>query len=314
MVAYFLFGLGYIAYMTFALAYLAALDAGTGAAVAQWATLGAAAFIASFVWPRLLARVRGGQALAGILAVQAGSTALLAAGDSLVVVLVSAALFGLTLSSVAGAVAAIARAVVPAPALLGALSALTVVFAVGQVAGPALTGAVSDRVGLRAGLLMSAAVLLVGAAFATRQPENPRPRHVPRLLRPSGVLDVKAEALLRTPMFAALKPRQIRWLCGVADQMRFSAGTRIDTIGSHIAFLYVVLDGRVACLPESRPCGGRGARHLLLAVSDSHVLILDRRYLDAVDRIVPGFAARVSAHGAVGAVYLHTTQAGRGAS
>lgn len=313
LVSYFLFGLGYIAYMTFAFAYLAALDASTGAAAAQWMTLGAAAFVASFLWPRLLSRMRGGRALAAILTVQAGATAVLAAGDALPVILLSSALFGLTLSSVAGAVAAIARAVVPAAALLRALSALTVVFAVGQVAGPGLTGAISDRVGLRAGLLTSAAVLLLGAAFATRQTDDPGARAFPRLLRPSGVPDVKARQLLATPMFATLTPRQVRWLAGVADQMYFPAGTRIDTIGSYTAWIYVVLDGEVSCVPEigaNRP----RPRHLLLTISEARVLILDRRWLGAVDRMIPGLAAQVSVHGTVGADLAPADQAGRSVS
>ncbi len=300
MLAYLLFGLGYIAYMTFAIAYVEDRGADAVVSVAQWIALGTAATAAAFLWPGLFTRMRGGRALALILAGQAGAAALLALANSTASVLVSAALFGLTLTSVAGAVTAIARTIVPTSALLRALSVLTVIFAVGQVIGPALFGWASDRVGLDAALLLSAATLAAAALCASAQVDEARTRRIPRSLRPGGHPDLKAIALMRSSMFAGLSGREIRWLSRGADCMTFPAGTHIDTVGSHVPFVYVVLDGTVACLAAERLHGHPG-QHLLVALTDAQVLVLDRRYLDTLDQFVPGLRESVSVAGTIGA-------------
>ncbi|MDN5859436.1 MAG: YbfB/YjiJ family MFS transporter [Pseudonocardia sp.] len=300
MVSYLLFGVGYIAYMTFAVAYAAGRGAGTVLAQGQWVVLGVAAVAAVAVWPRLFGWLPGGPALGLILLVQAGAVALLALDDSPPVVLVSAAVFGLTLTSVAGAVTATARAVVPASVLLRTLAALTVIFAIGQVAGPTVFGWVSDLVGLRAGLALSAATLLVGAGFAALQVDDPRQRPVLRSWRPGGHVDLKAAEIRRTSMFALLSPRELVLLCRAGDLVTIAAGRVIDTVGPRPAHIYVVMDGTVAYLPRL-PSGRRGPCHVLVAVTDARVLALDRRYQHAVDRIVPGFREQVSVAGTVGA-------------
>lgn len=57
------------------------------------------------------------------------------------------------------------------------LARFTVLFATGQVAGPVVTGLLADHVGLRGGLGVSAAVLVLATAAAWRQHTHTETRH-----------------------------------------------------------------------------------------------------------------------------------------
>ncbi len=86
----------------------------------------------------------------------------------------SALVFGGAFLAVVTAFTAVARAALP-PAQWGpAIAALTAAFALGQCAGPLLTGVLSDAGGVRAGLGLSAAVLGLGAlvSLAQRGPDH----------------------------------------------------------------------------------------------------------------------------------------------
>jgi predicted MFS family arabinose efflux permease len=63
-VAYFLFGLGYIAYMTFLVAYVRSLGASPAAVAVAWAVLGGSMLVSTSVWRRSFERERGGRTLA----------------------------------------------------------------------------------------------------------------------------------------------------------------------------------------------------------------------------------------------------------
>jgi MFS family permease len=67
LLAYFLFGAGYIAYMTFMIAYVR--DGGGGAAAQSlfWSLIGLSAFVTPWVWRRVLALDRGGLSMTIIL-------------------------------------------------------------------------------------------------------------------------------------------------------------------------------------------------------------------------------------------------------
>ena len=63
-----------------------------------------------------------------------------------------------------------------APAWPSGIAAFTVVFAAGQIVGPSLVGWVADGSGgLARGLVLSAAVLALGAVLASRQRALPMP-------------------------------------------------------------------------------------------------------------------------------------------
>jgi len=65
---------------------------------------------------------------------------------------------------------ALVRHNLPAALWAQGIAAFTVLFAAGQIVGPALVGFVADRAGgLRAGLACSAAVLALGALAGWRQ-------------------------------------------------------------------------------------------------------------------------------------------------
>ncbi|MGI8912689.1 MAG: YbfB/YjiJ family MFS transporter [Chloroflexota bacterium] len=170
--AYTLFGAGYIAYMTFIIALLRSEGIGARSVGVFWAVLGLAAIGSLAVWGPVLERLRSGRGLGLVLLVVAIGAALPITNPSLVVALLSALLFGGSFLNVVTAVTAIARRALPPHAWTGGIAALTVVFAIGQCVGPVLSGVLADRSGgVRLGLSLSAALLLLGAFVALGQRE-----------------------------------------------------------------------------------------------------------------------------------------------
>ncbi|MGH9063573.1 MAG: YbfB/YjiJ family MFS transporter [Acidimicrobiales bacterium] len=176
LVAYGLFGAGYIAYVTFIVAFLKAEGRGPGSVTAFWAILGAAAVLGAFAWGPLLGRLRGGRgAAAGLGVVAVGALLPLVlpgpAGD-----FASAVVFGGAFLSVVTAVIDLARRSL-SPAQVGpAIAVLTVAFGIGQSLGPVLAGVLSDGPGgVRAGLVLSVALLGAAVMVALLQPAAPAP-------------------------------------------------------------------------------------------------------------------------------------------
>ena len=174
MVAYGLFGVGYISYMTFIVAFLAGEGAGAADIATFWVVLGLAGVVGGFAWGPLLGRLRGGHGVALVTVVLAAGAGLPLLSRSTPVGLASAVLFGGSFLAVVTAVTAVARQVLPAYRLTPAIATLTVVFAAGQCIGPVLAGVLSDGPGgVRTGLVASVVVLLVGAAAAIAQRDDP---------------------------------------------------------------------------------------------------------------------------------------------
>ena len=167
---YALFGVGYIGYMTFVIALLR--EQGEGPARITWfyALLGLAVLASSRIWAGLLDRFRGGEALAilnGLLAIATVVPALTAAWPLL---LLSGLLFGGVFLSVVASTTALVRHNLPAAEWPAGISAFTIVFAAGQIAGPTVIGWIADGPGgLARGLLFSAAALALGSLLAWRQ-------------------------------------------------------------------------------------------------------------------------------------------------
>jgi predicted MFS family arabinose efflux permease len=166
-VAYLLFAAGYIAYITFLSAYLADHHASVTQVALTWALLGLAAIAAPVLWSRPINTWPGGRALALSLAVLSAAAAadLLSAAPA--VVTGSAIGYGATFLSVPAAITTLVRAAIPPHDWTGALAAFTVVFAVGQTAGPYLAGALADHFGTGATLTWTAALCIAGAALST---------------------------------------------------------------------------------------------------------------------------------------------------
>jgi predicted MFS family arabinose efflux permease len=169
LLAYFLFGLGYIAYMTFLVAYVRSLGASAGAVALTWSVLGTAMIASAFVWRRFLSRNCGGRSLALMGFGGACSALLPLASNALPLLLLSAACFGLTSMPVFAAVTMLLRRQLPPEAWTSAIALATTIFAVGQSLGPLGSGLVSDHYGPRASLIWTFGIMFLGAAVACAQ-------------------------------------------------------------------------------------------------------------------------------------------------
>lgn len=89
----------------------------------------------------------------------------------------SALLFGGSFLIVPTSVTAVARTATPPGAWMMVIALLTVGFAVGQCAGPLLSGWVSDALSLSGGLLLSGAILALASLIGLAQREPDRLLH-----------------------------------------------------------------------------------------------------------------------------------------
>ena len=170
LLAYFLFGAGYIAYMTFMIAYVR--DGGGGAAAQSlfWSLIGVSAFATPWVWRRVLALDRGGLATTIILGTNAIGASLPMFGHSPLLLAVSALVFGVAFFAVVGSTTAFVRFNYPAEAWPAGIAVMTIAFGIGQTLGPIAVGAITDALGsLSYALNVSAALLAIGAVLATLQ-------------------------------------------------------------------------------------------------------------------------------------------------
>src|ERR1035437_1191686 len=170
LLAYGIFGVGYIAYMTFIIAWLREHGAQAGEVALFWAVLGLATILAPSIWRRALAVWPGGRPLAAVLVAMAVGGALPLWQTTPAVMLVSAVTFGGSFFAAPTAIAVFSRKALPPSQWGEAIAGFTTLFALCQCIGPGLTGALSDAAGnLFAGLGFSAAILVVGAVIALRQ-------------------------------------------------------------------------------------------------------------------------------------------------
>jgi len=132
--------------------------------------LGLAVLASSRIWAGLLDRFRGGEALAILNALLAIATVVPALTTAWPLLLMSGLLFGGVFLSVVASTTALVRHNLPAADWPAGISAFTIVFAAGQIAGPTVIGWIADGPGgLARGLLFSAAALGLGSVLAWRQ-------------------------------------------------------------------------------------------------------------------------------------------------
>src|SRR6202161_4992511 len=147
-------------------------DAG-GGAVAQSAfccLIGLSAFVAPWVWQRLLARDNGGLSTAIILGVNTAGAALPLFGHSVLLLTLSALVFGVSFFAVVASTTAFVRFNSPPSAWPKGIAAMTIAFGIGQTLGPTAVGAVTDAFGsLSYALNVSAALLVLGAILVAFQ-------------------------------------------------------------------------------------------------------------------------------------------------
>jgi predicted MFS family arabinose efflux permease len=170
LLGYLLFGFGYIGYMTFIVTLLREQGIAPGWVAAFYALLGAGTVASSWIWAGTLQRFRGGQALALLTAILSVATLLPVMSAQPVVVALSCAMFGCTFLSVVASTTAFVRHNLPPPAWAAGIGAFTIVFALGQIVGPGLSGRLADGPGgLQRGFVCSAIVLALAALAGSRQ-------------------------------------------------------------------------------------------------------------------------------------------------
>jgi predicted MFS family arabinose efflux permease len=167
---YFLFGAGYIAYMTFMIAYVREAGGGAAAQSAFWCLIGLSAFVTPWVWQGLLARDNGGLSTAIILGVNTVGAALPLFGHSVLLLTISALVFGVSFFAIVASTTAFVRFNAPPSAWPKGIAAMTIAFGIGQTLGPTAVGAITDAFGnLSYALNASALMLALGALAAAFQ-------------------------------------------------------------------------------------------------------------------------------------------------
>ena len=164
------FGLGYIVYFTFLSAWMTEQGAGVGTIALTWVMLGLCLCVSPFLWRPVFAYFRGGAPLAMVLTGIATGSALPVLWPTVTGLVLSAAIFGLSVFMSPGAVTSFVRHNLEPEDWGSAMSAYTVVFAVAQTIAPWAAGAIGDLTGgIGASLLVASGVLLAGAAGALTQ-------------------------------------------------------------------------------------------------------------------------------------------------
>ena len=143
-IAYGLFGFGYLAFLTFQVALIRQQGQPSSRVVIAYVVFGLVAALSGFVWYRPLAGRRPGLVAALIYGSGAVGAGLYLVSTTLWVELVAGVLFGLALMSCSTAFGVVTRAVLPPSLQTGAMGLATVSIAVGQSLGPLVTGQIAD--------------------------------------------------------------------------------------------------------------------------------------------------------------------------
>ncbi len=173
---YGMFGVGYIGYMTFIVALWREQGLPPWAITGFYAALGLAVMASPRLWARLLDRHRDGRPMALLNGLLGAATLAPALSSAWPVVLASGLLFGAVFLSVVASTTAWVRHNLPASQWAGGIGAFTIVFAVGQIVGPAIVGWIADGPGgLVRGFVVSALALWCGSVLALGQKAQPVP-------------------------------------------------------------------------------------------------------------------------------------------
>jgi predicted MFS family arabinose efflux permease len=170
LIAYGLFGAGYIAYMTFIVAYIESTKLSTGVTMSFWIVLGAVSLVGAPMWGCLLGRSPNGRGVAFLLAVASLGALLPVVSTARAALFTSAVLFGGPFFAVITAVTATVRYQLAPEYWSTAIAGLTIAFALGQSVGPVLAGSLADgSAGIRPGLAIGAVLLACAVPFALAQ-------------------------------------------------------------------------------------------------------------------------------------------------
>ena len=171
-VAYSLFGFGYITYMTFVISLLRSNGVGSSSVAIFWFIFGMGTIVSSFIWSRLLDSAKGGQAMAIVLVITAAGNVLPILSTSNASIYLSAMLFGGAALTVVTAITNIMRKSLPVGGWARGIALVTIIFSVGQTLGPLVSGYLADLTSsLTSGFVLSASILFLGALIALQQKE-----------------------------------------------------------------------------------------------------------------------------------------------
>ena len=170
LIAYFLFGLGYIAYMTFVIAWMRDAGSGTGPVIGVWVAFGIASLLGPWLWRRALQTWQPARMMAAAIGTLALGTLLPLLHAGALSLIVSAALCGTAMWNIPGSVTNLVKRALPKPGWGAAVATFTIVFSIGQIIGPVAAGWLADWLGsLRLGLAPAVAVLAASALIALMQ-------------------------------------------------------------------------------------------------------------------------------------------------
>ena len=156
--------------MTFMIAYVRDAGGGPAAQSAFWCLIGVSAFMTPWLWRRVMGLDRGGLSTAIILAVNALGAALPLFGHSVLLLAISAVVFGVSFFALVASTTAFVRFNYPPSAWPKGIAVMTIAFGIGQILGPIAVGAVTDAFGsLPYALNVSAAMLALGAVASAFQ-------------------------------------------------------------------------------------------------------------------------------------------------
>jgi len=167
---YGLFAMGYIIYLTFIVASVKDMGLGVGAISAGWVLIGVGIIASPFLWRPVLARYASGVPLALACAVTGVATLTPWIVPGIAGFALSALFFGLAVFIGPGSVTSFGRKNLPQALWGTSVSVFTLVFAIGQAAGPVAAGVIADKTGsLSAGVVVAGFILLAAAALSAAQ-------------------------------------------------------------------------------------------------------------------------------------------------
>lgn len=170
LIAYFLFGVGYIVYVTFLIAWMRAEGASTALVAGTWALMGTMVMASPFLWSRVLAAANGGGAIALTSLATGAGILLLLIFSGPAGALASAALFGASFFMVPTSTTTFGRKNLTGAQWGPSLALFTAIFSFGQIIGPVGAGIIADQTGgPTTGLAAAGLVLLTGAVVGALQ-------------------------------------------------------------------------------------------------------------------------------------------------
>lgn len=178
-------GFGYIVTATFLVVIARESTVLAGVAEWLWVMVGISAISASVLWLRVARRFGLLATLRAALLVQAVAVVLPAVTSNAVLVALSAILFGGTFTAIATLAFSAAREIAPGRSVR-LVGGMTVLYGIGQIAGPVCAGYIAAYTGsFRLTLVLASIVLLAATALLRRirrppsaSPGKPRPRPV----------------------------------------------------------------------------------------------------------------------------------------